>query len=72
MEQTDGVLSELFASRRWKLANALGDTKQRVMRRPRGQTAEDLLRDVMGKFRAWQRESGSPNKGSGRRPEGRG
>jgi SAM-dependent methyltransferase len=72
MEQTDGALSELFASRRWKLADALGDAKQRVLRRPRGQTAEDLLRDLMGKFRAWRREGGSPNKGSGRRPEGRG
>lgn len=65
LEQTDAALSELFASRRWKLANALGDAKLRVLRRPRGHTAEGLLRDVMGKFRAWRKESG-------RRPEKRG
>lgn len=70
MEQTDAALSELFASRRWKLANALGDARQRVLRQRRGQTAEDLLREVMGKFRAWRKETvgGSPNKGPGRRP----
>lgn len=65
LEQTDAALSELFASRRWKLANALGDAKLRVLRRRRGHTAEELLRDVMGKFRAWRKESG-------RRPEKRG
>ncbi len=71
MEQTDAALSELFASRRWKAANALGDARQRVLRSSRGQTAEDLLREVMGKFRAWRKETGSP-KEPGRGPKERG
>jgi tRNA (mo5U34)-methyltransferase len=68
MEQTDAALSELFASRRWKLANALGETRQRVLRKRRGPTAEDLLREVMGKFRAWRDAA----RDDPREPKGRG
>jgi SAM-dependent methyltransferase len=57
MQQTDAALSELFVSRRWKLANALGEARRRVLRRRRGPTAEDRLIEVMGKFRAWREKA---------------
>jgi SAM-dependent methyltransferase len=58
MQQTDAALSELFASRRWKFANALGEARRRVLGRRRGPTAEDRLLEVVGKFRAWLEETG--------------
>lgn len=58
MQQTDDALSELFASRRWKLANALGEARRQASRRGRGPTAEDRLLEVIGKFRAWREEAG--------------
>jgi tRNA (mo5U34)-methyltransferase len=73
MEQTDAALSELFASRRWKLANALGETSRRVLRRRRGPTAQDRLLEVMGKFRAWREKTdrNSPHRGPYRGPSER-
>ena len=73
MQQTDAALSELFASRRWKLANALGETSRRVLRKRRGPTAQDRLLEVMGKFRAWLEETdrNSPRRGPIRGPRER-
>lgn len=69
MQQTDAALSELFASRRWKLSNALGEARRRLSRRRPGPTAEDRLLEVMGKFRAWRQKTGrnAPRRGPGER-----
>jgi tRNA (mo5U34)-methyltransferase len=56
MRRTDLALSELFTSRRWKLANALGDTSRRVLRGDRGATAEDRLLAIRDEFHAWLEE----------------
>jgi 2-polyprenyl-3-methyl-5-hydroxy-6-metoxy-1,4-benzoquinol methylase len=68
MQQTDAALSELFSSRRWKLANAFGEARRRVLRRRPGPKAEDQLLEVMRKFRTWQQETGhnSPRRGPAR------
>lgn len=57
MRQTDAALSELFASRRWKLANTIGEARRRVLRRPHEPTAEDRLLEVVSRFRAWREET---------------
>jgi tRNA (mo5U34)-methyltransferase len=57
MQQTDAGLSELFSSRRWKLASALGEARRRVSRKHREPTAEDRLLEVLGKFRAWRQKT---------------
>jgi hypothetical protein len=71
MQQTDAALSELVASRRWKLATTLSEARRRVLRRRREPTAEDRLLEVMRKFRAWRKEigRGSPRR---KRPQGPG
>jgi hypothetical protein len=53
MRQTDSVLAELFASRRWELANAVGDFARRITRRNRGPTAEDRLREIRSEYQGW-------------------
>ena len=69
MRQTDLALSELFASPRWRLANALGDVGRRVLRRDREPTPEDRLLAIRNEFRAWLEEPGrkprkkDPNRG---------
>ncbi len=62
LERTDRVLSQLFTSRRWKLANALGDASQ-VLRRSRGQAPEDRLRELSGDIRALLQQSGRASAG---------
>ncbi len=72
MQQTDLALSELFASPRWRLANALGDVGRRVLRRDREPTPEDRLLAIRNEFRAWLEEPGrkprkkDPNRRAGR------
>lgn len=56
MRQTDHALSELFVSRRWRLANVLGDAGRRALRKDRGPTAEDRLLVIRNEFRAWSEE----------------
>jgi len=68
MRRTDLAVSELFASRRWKLANALGETGRKVLRRDRGPTAEDRLLAIKNEFHAWLEEPAGnrAKRGSGR------
>ena len=72
MRETDLALSELFASRRWRLANALGDASRRLLRRGRGFTPEDRLLEIRDEFRAWLEEPGriprkkGPNRKAGK------
>jgi hypothetical protein len=57
MRETDSTLTELFASRRWRLANAVGDVARRILRRNRGPTAEDRLLGMRDEVRALLEES---------------
>lgn len=62
MRQTDLALLELFSSRRWRLANAVGDVGRRILRKERGPTAEDRLLAIRNEFRDWARKSGENQK----------
>ena len=53
MRQTDLAVSELVASRRWRLASALDNAVRRVLGRNRGPTPEDRLLAIKDEFRAW-------------------
>ena len=57
MQQTDSTLAELFASRRWRLTNTVGDVARRILRRNRGPTAEDRLLGIRDEYRAWSEDS---------------
>jgi SAM-dependent methyltransferase len=60
LQRTDRVLSELFVTRRWKLASALVAALQ-VLRRSRNPSPEDQLRELKGEFRALVRHAGRPS-----------
>jgi hypothetical protein len=62
LRRTDRVLSELFNSRRWKLAHALGAVSQ-VLRRSRNPLPEHRLRELKGEFRALLQQSGRASSG---------
>jgi tRNA (mo5U34)-methyltransferase len=57
LRRTDGVLSQLFLSRRWRLASALGAASQ-LLRGSRGPLPEDQLRELKGEFRPVLQRSG--------------
>jgi hypothetical protein len=59
LRRTDRALSELFVTRRWKLASALVAALQ-VLRRSRNPSPEDQLRELKGEFRALVRHAGRP------------
>jgi hypothetical protein len=54
--ETDAILSELFVSRRWQLANALGAALQ-VLRGSQRKAPADRLRELKGEFRAVLKKS---------------
>ncbi len=66
LQRTDSVLSGLSTSRRWKLANALGDALQ-VLRKSHGEAPEDRLRELKGDIRAFLQQSGRTS--AGRHPK---
>ena len=68
LRRTDRVLSELFLTRRWKLASALVAALQ-ALRRSRNPSPEDQLRELKGEFRALPRHAGRPDEA---RPSKRG
>jgi SAM-dependent methyltransferase len=65
LRRTDGVLSRLFLSRRWRLASALGAASQ-LLRGGRGPSPEEQLRELKGEFRPLLQRSGR-TASSGRR-----
>lgn len=73
MHQTDVALTELFASRRWKLASSLGAAQRRLLRKNGGPTAEARLLATSREFRSWSenREESAPGRKTGaKNPEG--
>lgn len=62
VERTDRGLSRLFASRRWKLASALGAALQVVGNR-RNPSAEDQLQELKGELRAFLQQTGRASSG---------
>jgi tRNA (mo5U34)-methyltransferase len=68
LRRTDRALSELFVTRRWKLASALVAALQ-ALRRSRNPSPEDQLRELKGEFRALPRHAPRPDEA---RPSKRG
>jgi 2-polyprenyl-3-methyl-5-hydroxy-6-metoxy-1,4-benzoquinol methylase len=69
LRRTDGVLSQLFLSRRWRLASALRAASQ-LLRGSRGPSPEDQLRELKGEFRPLLQRLGRAS-ASGRRSKRR-
>jgi tRNA (mo5U34)-methyltransferase len=69
LRRTDSVLSQLFLSRRWRLASALGAASQ-LLRGFRGPSPEEQLRELKGEFRPLLQRSGRAAS-SGRRSKRR-
>ena len=69
LRRTDSVLSQLFLSRRWRLASALGAALQ-LLRGSPGPSPEDQLRELKGEFRPLLQRSGRAAS-SGRRSKRR-
>jgi tRNA (mo5U34)-methyltransferase len=69
LRRTDSVLSQLFLSRRWRLASALGAASQ-LLRGSPGPSPEDQLRELKGEFRPLLQRSGRAAS-SGRRSKRR-
>jgi hypothetical protein len=58
MQQADLAVSVLRRSRRWRVANTLGDASRRaVMRKPVAPPAEQRLVEILDEFRAWLYET---------------
>jgi SAM-dependent methyltransferase len=62
LKRSDRVLSALFISRRWKLANALGNGLQ-VVRRTREPAPEDRLRELKYEIRTFLQQLGRASSG---------
>jgi tRNA (mo5U34)-methyltransferase len=69
LRRTDSVLSQLFLSRRWRLASALGAASQ-LLRGFRGPAPEEQLRELKGELRPLLQRSGRAAS-SGRRSKRR-
>lgn len=54
LEKLDYLFSELIKSRRWKIANLLGDLYLKMLFKPSTSTAEDFIKKMLCQIREWR------------------
>ena len=62
IEQLEAGVFALLASQRWKIGSAVSEAGRRALMRSRVPTAEDNLRGIFGKFRAWRQRRSAESK----------
>jgi hypothetical protein len=56
MGEMEDVVSALLNSRQWKAGRAVGELYRKASRKPEGPTAEEHLKEILGRFHAWRED----------------